>query len=193
MSPHDRGLRSQSTLGGHPVHPMLVPFPIAFLVGALFTDIAYASSADPFWARAAAWLIGAGFVTGVAAAVFGLVDFLFVRRVRALKAAWFHFVGNAAVLMIALWNGALRIDNAADAVLPTGIILSAVTTVLLLATGWFGGELAYKHKIGAVDGEPTGLDAAAHPPRAPSAASDSPYHGAPHAQAEAERRPQQGG
>ena len=192
MSPHERGLRSQSTVGGHPVHPMLVPFPIAFLVGALAADLAYVTSGDPFWARAAAWLIGAGFVMGVAAAVFGLVDFLFIRPVRALRAAWVHFAGNAVVLAIALWNGALRMDGAADAVVPTGIVLSAITTVLLLVTGWFGGELAYKHKIGAVDGAKTGLEAATHPPGAAPAPGRPPL-GARQAHGEADQAPQRRG
>ena len=193
MAPSERGLRSQTTLGGHPVHPMLIPFPIAFLVGAFASDLAYWGTADPFWALASAWLIGAGFVTGALAAVFGLIDFLFIRRVRALSAAWYHFVGNAAVLLISLWNGAMRMDNAEGAVLPLGIILSAVVTVLLLITGWFGGTLAYEHKIGAVDGLPTGLDAAPRP--AASFVGEDEGYGAraAQAQAEAERERQQRG
>jgi uncharacterized membrane protein len=163
MEGYERGLRSQSRLGGHPIHPMLIPFPIAFLVGGLLADLAYWSTADAFWARAAAWLIGAGFVSGVAAAVFGLVDFLFIRRVRALRAAWFHFIGNGAVLLLTLWNLAIRLDGAAAPILPTGLLISAAVVVLLLFTGWYGGELAYRYKIGAVDGLPTGLEAAPRP------------------------------
>lgn len=190
MTNNERGLRSQSTLGGHPVHPMLVPFPIAFLVGGFACDLVFWGTREPFWALAAAWLVGAGFVTGLGAAVFGLVDFLFIRRVRALNAAWYHFVGNAAVLLLSLWNMALRFDNAAGVVLPLGLIISAAVTVLLLFTGWFGGELAYKHKIGAVDGLPTGLDAAA----APSAGEDeAPAQGVPQAEAEGEREARQRG
>lgn len=182
-------------MGGHPVHPMFIPFPIAFLVGALASDLAFWGSREPFWALMSAWLIGAGFVMGVVAAVFGLVDFLFIRRVRALNAAWYHFVGNAAVLLLGLWNGALRMDNAQGAVLPTGLALSAVVTLLLLFTGWMGGELAYKHKIGAVDGEPTGLDAAPQRPAAFTAESDATPNGVREMQAvaESQRERQQGG
>jgi uncharacterized membrane protein len=191
MAPHERGLRSQTTLGGHPVHPMLIPFPIAFLVGAFASDLAFWATREAFWAQASAWLIGAGFVTGVIAAVFGAIDFLFIRRVRALNAAWFHFLGNAVVLLLSLWNGALRMDTAAAGVMPTGLVLSAIVTALLLFTGWFGGELAYRHKIGAVDGEPTGLEAAAHPLRP----GETPASGTREAQAmaEAEREKQQRG
>ncbi|MBX6368656.1 MAG: hypothetical protein IRZ04_11785, partial [Rhodospirillales bacterium] len=62
---------SRAAIAGHPIHPMLVPFPIAFLVGALVVDLAFASTGDPFWARAGFWLLLAGIVTGAAAAVFG--------------------------------------------------------------------------------------------------------------------------
>jgi uncharacterized membrane protein len=84
--------------------------------------------------------------------VFGLTDFLFIRAVRSLSAAWIHFLLNGAIVLLSLWNFARRLDDAAAAVLPLGLIISAVVTVLLLASGWYGGELAYKHKIGAVDG-----------------------------------------
>jgi uncharacterized membrane protein len=145
-------MRSQVTIGGHPIHPMLIPFPIAFLVGALLTDLAYWGWGDPFWARAGLWLTGAGFLSGLLAAVFGLTDFLFIRRVRSLSAAWIHFALNGTLLLLTLWNFARRLDDAAAAVLPLGLIISAIVAVLLLASGWYGGELAYKHKIGAVDG-----------------------------------------
>jgi uncharacterized membrane protein len=185
MAPYERGLRSQTTIGGHPVHPMLVPFPIAFLVGAFASDLAFWGTREQFWALMSAWLIGAGVVTGVVAAVFGLVDFLFIRRVRAIPAAWYHFAANAAMLVISLWNGARRLDDAVGAVLPLGLVLSAAVTVLLLIAGWFGGELAYRHKIGAVDGAATGLDAA---PRPASLAteSDAPPNGVREMQAAAE-------
>jgi uncharacterized membrane protein len=65
---------SRASIAGHPIHPMLVPFPIAFLVGAFACDIVFASTSDAFWARAALWLAGAGLVMGALAAVFGLVD-----------------------------------------------------------------------------------------------------------------------
>jgi len=195
MAPHERGLRSQSTLGGHPVHPMLVPFPIAFLVGALASDLALWGTSDPFWARASAWLIAGGLAMGLVAAVFGLIDFLFIRRVRALSAAWYHFLGNGAAMLITLWNGARRMDDAAGAVLPLGLILSALVTAILLFTGWYGGELAYKHKIGAVDGLPTGLDAAPRAAGSYVADNDAPPYSGREAQAraEAERDAQQRG
>ena len=141
---------SRAAINGHPVHPMIVPFPIAFLVGALFADVALLASADPFWARAGQWLLGAGLVTGVAAAVFGVIDFVSVERARSLAAGWMHFIGNAAALLLAGWNFATRLGDAAAAVAPGGIILSLATTFILVVTGWLGGELAYRHRIGVM-------------------------------------------
>jgi len=75
-----KGVRSTLTIAGHPIHPMLVPFPIGFLVGTLASDLAYWGTGDPFWARGSMWLVGAGVVTGGLAAIFGLVDFLTIER-----------------------------------------------------------------------------------------------------------------
>ena len=71
-----RGLPSTAAVLGHPIHPMLVPFPLAFLVGALATDLAASATRDPFWSRASAWLLGAGAVTGVLAGAVGSIDYL---------------------------------------------------------------------------------------------------------------------
>src|SRR5690606_13528318 len=96
-------VKSTAAIGGHPLHPIFIPFPIAFLIGALLTDLAYVGgTADPFWARASLWLIAGGFIGGALAAVFGLIDFLTIRRVREHKIAWIHFLGNATVLILAL-------------------------------------------------------------------------------------------
>ena len=89
-----RGVRSTAAIFGHPIHPMLVVFPIGFLVGALATDLAFWGTSDPFWARASEWLLGAGIVMGALAAVAGLIEFVTISRVRSLAAGWVHFLGT---------------------------------------------------------------------------------------------------
>lgn len=140
---------STAAIGGHPVHPMLVPFPIAFLVGALATDLAYWGTADAFWARGSLWLVGAGVATGAAAALVGLVDFLTIRRAREHAWGWIHFLGNATALLLSLVSWLLRVgSDPAAVILPWGLVLSLVVAALLGITGWAGGELSYRYRIG---------------------------------------------
>lgn len=145
---HTRGVPSTAAIGGHPIHPMLIPFPIAFLVGALVTDLAFWASFDPFWATASLWLVGAGLVMGVLAGIFGLTDFVTIDRAREHVDGWIHALGNGAALAIAFANLLLRVGSPTAAVLPWGLSLSAVTVAILVVTGWYGGELAYRHMIG---------------------------------------------
>src|SRR5215216_924893 len=95
----DEGVKSTAAIVGHPIHPILVPLPIGFLVGALLSDLAFARTEDEFWARAALWLILAGFIAGALAAVFGLIDFLTIQRARRID-GWIHFIGNALALLL---------------------------------------------------------------------------------------------
>lgn len=142
------GVRSSVHLFGHPIHPILVPFPIAFLIAAALSDVAFVVDGDDFWARASLWLVGSGVVTGAVAAIVGLVDFLTIEKVRSLSIGWIHFLGNAAVLVISLGNWLLRIGDPSGFVSPWGVVLSLVTVALLGVTGWTGGELSYRHQIG---------------------------------------------
>jgi uncharacterized membrane protein len=149
----ERGVRSTASIGGHPIHPMLVPLPIGFLIGTLGADIGFWATGDAFWARAALWLVGAGVVSAALAAVFGFTDFATIKRVRETNDAWIHLLGNGLALLVAIWNWAHRIGDPAASVLPLGIILSLVTVGILTVTGWYGGELAYRHKIGVIEPE----------------------------------------
>jgi uncharacterized membrane protein len=146
----DAGITSTVAVAGHPLHPLLVTFPIAFLVSALATDFGYWLTHDPFWARASLWLLGAGFICGILAALSGMIDFLRIDRVRKRSAGWAHMLGNIAALLIAAVNWILRFDNPVNAILPRGITLSVLVSLLLGVTGWYGGELAYRHKVGVI-------------------------------------------
>lgn len=146
----DSGVPSTVAIVGHPLHPLIVTFPIAFLTGALGTDLGYWLTQDPFWARASVWLLGAGLLTGLLAAATGMMDFLKIDRVKKHSAGWIHAVGNIAGLFLALINWVLRLNDPAAAVFPLGIILSTVVAALLGITGWFGAELIYRHKVAVI-------------------------------------------
>lgn len=132
----------------HPIHPMLVPFPIACFVGTLITDLAYWRTADPMWSNFSAWLLLAGLVMGALAAIAGLIDFLGNRLVRAQGAAWLHLAGNVLVIVLSLFNAFVHSRDGWTAVVPTGLILSAVVVLLLLFTGWQGWTMVYRHHTG---------------------------------------------
>lgn len=132
----------------HPIHPMLVPFPIACFVGTLVTDIAYWRTADVFWADFSAWLLLAGLVMGSLTAIAGLTDFLGNRLVRAQRAAWLHMIGNVLVMVLSFVNALVHSRDGWTAVVPTGLALSIIVVLLLLFTGWQGWTMVYRHHVG---------------------------------------------
>jgi uncharacterized membrane protein len=147
---NNTGIVSTVAIFGHPLHPVLVTFPIALLVSALGTDLGYWLTDDPFWARASLWLIGAGFIAGILAAISGMSDFLRIERVRQRSASWAHMFGNIAALLLTLVNWIIRGFSYTGAVLPFGILLSVLVASLLGITGWYGGELVYRHKVSPI-------------------------------------------
>lgn len=143
--------KSTASIAGHPIHPMLVPFPIAFFVGALACDLAFWQSGTELFATAAVWLIGAGLVMAALAAVAGLTDFLGDRRIRAISNAWQHMIGNVLAVVLQVINFLLRYNDPAGAVVSTGLVLSVIVAVILLFTGWKGGELVFRGRVGVAD------------------------------------------
>jgi len=143
--------RSTVRIGGHPVHPMFVPFVIAFYVAAFLADIGFAYTGDPFWARGALWLIGAGIVASAIAATIGLLDFLFEPAIRELRAAWWHFGGNVLMTLISVVDWVLRYGVGAEAGSRAYLWMSLLVVVLLVFNGWKGGELVYRHRVGVQD------------------------------------------
>lgn len=146
--------RSTVRIAGHPLHPMLVPLPIGFLVGAFLTDIAYLTSSWSGFAYFSAWLIAAGIVTALLAAVAGFVDFLGEPRIRAIRKSWYHLIGNLLAVALSVVNLIVHMRDGAAAVLPLGIWLSGIVTVLLLFNGWMGGELVFRGRVGVLEAEP---------------------------------------
>lgn len=144
------GITSSIAILGHPIHPIIVIFPIAFLSAVAGTDLAYWLTRGEFWALASVWLLGAGLLSGIAAAVIGMFDFVRIPRVRHRRAGWAHMLLNIAVLVLTVGNFFLRLVDPETIIVPTGLILSWIVATLLLASGWYGGELMFRHKVGIV-------------------------------------------
>jgi uncharacterized membrane protein len=149
-APLQRNPRSTASIAGHPIHPMLIPFPIAFFVATLVCDLVFWGG-DTSWFDATPWLLGAGLIIAALAAVAGLIDVLGDAQIRALDIAWWHAGGNVLAVVLELINWILRHGRGGDAVLPTGIILSAVVVCILLFTGWKGWEMVYRGHVGVAD------------------------------------------
>ena len=147
---------STAAIAGHPIHPMLVPLPIGLLSAAFASDLAYLWTGDRFWARASRWLTGAGIVTGATAALFGITDFLTLRRPRQHFEGWGHAIGNVGVLALGLVSLRLRLTEGDRAVVPWGLALSGLSAMILAVTGWFGGELSYRFRVGVIDDQSGG-------------------------------------
>lgn len=143
--------KSTARFAGHPIHPMLVPYPLAFLFATLVTDLIFWRTQDAFWAQMSFYLLAAGIVTALLAALAGFTDFLGDRRIRALGHAWQHMIGNLTAVGVAVVNLILRLGDPADAILPTGLILSASVALILSFTGWLGGELVFRHRVGVAN------------------------------------------
>lgn len=141
-------LRSTAQIARHPIHPMLVPIPIVCFIGALITDITYYVTSEMMWADFSSWFLVVGLIFGVLAALAGLTDFLGNRLIRAQTPAWPHLIGNVIVLILAFFNALIHTRDAWTSVVPTGLILSIVTVLILLITGWLGGQLVYRHRVG---------------------------------------------
>jgi uncharacterized membrane protein len=148
--PYEERPRSTAQIAQHPLHPMLVPVPIVCFIGALLTDIMYYLTAEMMWADFSAWLLVVGVIIGVLAAIAGLVDLLSSRAIRSLAPAWPHALGNVVVLVLAFFNALIHTRDAWTSVVPTGLILSIITVLILPVTGWLGWAMVYRHGVGVV-------------------------------------------
>jgi len=137
---------------GHPIHAMSVAFPVALTFTLLGADLLYWWTGDVFWARAAVWSAGGGFLLGLVAGVSGTAELLLVPGIRARPAAWSHFI--LAVLLLALLgvNWGYRLSDYQAVVLPYGLLLSILCVIIVSVTGWHGGKLVFDYRLGAKKG-----------------------------------------
>jgi uncharacterized membrane protein len=146
----EENLVATAQIARRPLHPMLVPVPIVCFIGALLTDIMYYVTAEMMWANFSSWLLVVGVIMGVLAAIAGLTDLLSNRLVRAQAIAWWHMIGNLVVLLLAFFNALLHTRDAWTSVVPTGLVLSIATVLILPITGWLGWTMVYRQGVGVV-------------------------------------------
>ena len=155
-------MESRAKLFGHPIHQQLIVFPLGLLVTSVVFDVIHLVTSNTLWAVIAFWMIVAGVVGGLAAAPFGLWDWIGIpNNTRAKRIGLLHGVGNVIVLLLFAASLMIRKDNTA-APEAVALLLSAVGVVVGAVTGWLGGELVTRLSIG--------VDAGANP-EAPSSLS----------------------
>ena len=140
-------LRATVTIKGHPLHPLLVTIPVGLFVAALVSDIAFVTDGSHGWAVASRWLLGGGLAGALLAALAGFADFAGNARIREFRDAWLHLFANLTMVLIQGVNLILRLPDA-EVAGSIGIVLSAAAVLILLFSGWKGGELVFRHGVG---------------------------------------------
>ncbi len=142
---------SKVKIAGHPVHPMLVSFPVAFYAAALVCYIVFNVKGDPFWFKVALLANGAGVVTAALAALPGFIDWLFIpSRTKAKKTGLLHMFCNVIALALYGINLLMICDqwNKPAPDMRYAIPLTAAGFLLTLIAGFLGWKLVQKHHVG---------------------------------------------
>jgi uncharacterized membrane protein len=145
-------MESKAKAFGHPVHPMLVVFPLGLFATSLAFDLVRLAGGGEGFSVAAFYMIAAGIIGGLAAAVFGLVDYLAIpRQTRAKAIGAAHGLLNLAIVALFVFSWGIRVRDPA-AVHGAAILLSAMAVLLALVSGWLGGELVDRLGVGVDEG-----------------------------------------
>jgi len=142
---------STANFMGHPLHPILVTLPIGLFTATFLFDLIFWRTGVENWAAAALWLLGFGLIAAALAAVAGLIDFAGDARIRNISDAWQHAIGNVILVLIQLFSFYQRYRYGASAVVPLGLSLSLISVLIMLFTGWKGGELVFRHRVAVYD------------------------------------------
>jgi uncharacterized membrane protein len=145
-------MESRAKLFGHPIHQMLIVFPLGLLAMALIFDILHFAMGNGYWSEIAYWMIAAGVISGLVAAPFGLVDWLAIPSgTRAKRIGALHGIGNLIVVVLYAASWWMRRAAPQDPV-TVAYVLSFAGGVLALFTGWLGGELVDRLAVGVDPG-----------------------------------------
>lgn len=152
MAPMDtRNPVSSANVMGHPMHPILVTLPIGLFVATFLFDVIFWRTGNQAFATSALWLLGFGLIAATLAALTGLIDFLGDRRIRDLGDAWQHAIGNVIMVLVQLFSFYERFVFGSSAVVPLGLSLSLIAVLILVFTGWKGGEMVFRHRVAVYD------------------------------------------
>lgn len=141
-------MKDKARFANHPIHPMLIPFPIGLWIFSLVSDFIYRANGNEAWATVAFYSMAGGIIGAIVAAIPGFLDYLDLKPSRVKSIALRHMLFNVIALVLFIWNFFLREPGAPVAGFP--FFLSIVGVLLILVSGWLGGHMVYVHGM-AVD------------------------------------------
>ena len=149
-------MQSKANIAGHPIHPMLIPFPLALWATSFVVDVLFYFLRHPTLLIIAKFMLAAGCIGAVAAAIPGIIDWLAIKNGDAKKVANWHARLNIAALVVFAISLFLRLGNYSELVgrkLTIPFLLSLLGVILISISGWLGGELTFRYGIGQTRNE----------------------------------------
>ena len=149
-------MTSKASIAGHPIHPMLIPFPIALWATSFVVDVLFYFVRHPTLLVMAKFMLAAGCIAAIVAAIFGIIDWLAIKNGEVKRVANWHARLNVAALVVFAISLFLRMGSYSDLVgrrLTIPFFLSFVGVILITISGWLGGELVFRYGIGQTRNE----------------------------------------
>jgi len=145
-------MEARAKLFGHPIHQMLIVFPLGLLATAVIFDLIHLITHTPLWSVISYWMIAAGIIGGLCAALFGLIDWWGIPTgTRARVLGLWHGLGNVCVVGLFFVSWMLRRPDPSSPS-TTAVLFMLAGAALSLVTGWLGGELVDRLGVGVDDG-----------------------------------------
>jgi uncharacterized membrane protein len=144
-------MQSKASIGGHPIHPMLIPFPLALWTTSFVVDILFYFTRHSTLLVIAKFMIAAGCLAALAAATAGFIDWLAIKNGEVKKVANWHARLNVIALIVFAISFFLRLGRYSEFVgrrLTIPFLLSLVGVILIAISGWLGGEMVFKYGVG---------------------------------------------
>ena len=144
-------MESKAKILGHPIHPILIPFPLGLLSTSVVFDVIHLLTGNEKWSEVSFWMDAAGVIGGLAAAVFGLIDWLAIPSgTRAKAVGMWHGATNVVMVALFIVSWLLRANAPGDPGI-VAIVLSFVAVGLALLGGFLGGELVVRLGVGVTE------------------------------------------